>query len=152
MISSHPSSESRVLLLEGADRVLPLYPADLSAEAGKSAYQVGRADDDPGRWSAIDERGCDGSSRRSRRAYCGPDCDLRRRVCRRLRWDVYSPNEPVPCLDRAGRVMVEPDLTIPGHAEILVIAIWPISSHQTESPCPGVCSGGQCRKAGTPPI
>src|ERR1700704_5201715 len=34
-------SESRVLLLEGADRVLPLYPADLSAEAEKALIRLG---------------------------------------------------------------------------------------------------------------
>jgi len=43
-------------------------------------------------------------------------------------------------LDRAGRVMVEPDLTIPGHAEILVIGDLAISVTRLES-LAGRCSG-----------
>ena len=41
-------------------------------------------------------------------------------------------------LDRAGRVMVEPDLTIAGHPEILVIGDLANFSHQTGKPLPGV--------------
>ena len=41
-------------------------------------------------------------------------------------------------LDRAGRVIVEPDLTILGHPEILVIGDLASFSHQTGTPLPGV--------------
>jgi len=41
-------------------------------------------------------------------------------------------------LDRAGRVMVEPDLTIAGHPEIMVIGDLANFSHQTGKPLPGV--------------
>jgi len=41
-------------------------------------------------------------------------------------------------LDRAGRVMVQPDLTIPGHDDIFVIGDLANFSHQTGEPLPGV--------------
>jgi NADH dehydrogenase len=41
-------------------------------------------------------------------------------------------------LDRAGRVIVEPDLTVPGHPEIFVIGDLAHFSHQTGQPLPGV--------------
>jgi NADH dehydrogenase len=40
--------------------------------------------------------------------------------------------------DRAGRVIVEPDLSVRGHPEILVIGDLANYSHQTGSPLPGV--------------
>jgi NADH dehydrogenase len=42
-------------------------------------------------------------------------------------------------LDRFGRVLVEPDLTIPGHPEVLVIGDLAAFTHQTGKPLPGVC-------------
>ena len=41
-------------------------------------------------------------------------------------------------LDRAGRMVVEPDLTVPGHPEIFVIGDLAHFSHQTGQPLPGV--------------
>ena len=41
-------------------------------------------------------------------------------------------------IDKAGRVVVEPDLTVPGHPEIFVIGDLSNFSHQTGKPLPGV--------------
>jgi len=41
-------------------------------------------------------------------------------------------------LDRAGRVLVEPDLSIPGHPEAFVIGDMCAFLHQTGQPLPGV--------------
>jgi NADH dehydrogenase len=41
-------------------------------------------------------------------------------------------------LDRAGRVIVEPDLTVPGHPEIHVIGDLSSFTHQAGKPLPGV--------------
>jgi NADH dehydrogenase len=40
--------------------------------------------------------------------------------------------------DRAGRVIVDPDMTIPGHPDIFVIGDLSSFSHQTGKPLPGV--------------
>jgi NADH dehydrogenase len=49
--------------------------------------------------------------------------------------------------DRAGRVVVQPDLTVPGHPEIYVVGDLASYSHQTGKPLPGVAQvaiqGGQ---------
>jgi NADH dehydrogenase len=42
-------------------------------------------------------------------------------------------------LDRAGRVVVNEDLTIPGHPEIFVIGDMALFTHQTGQSLPGVC-------------
>jgi NADH dehydrogenase len=41
-------------------------------------------------------------------------------------------------LDRAGRVMVQPDLSLPGHPEVFVIGDLAHYAHQTGQPLPGV--------------
>jgi NADH dehydrogenase len=41
-------------------------------------------------------------------------------------------------LDRAGRVAVQPDLTVPGHPEVFVIGDLASFTHQTGKPLPGV--------------
>jgi NADH dehydrogenase len=41
-------------------------------------------------------------------------------------------------LDRAGRIQVEPDLTLPGHPEIFVLGDMATYPHQTGKPLPGV--------------
>jgi NADH:ubiquinone reductase (H+-translocating) len=41
-------------------------------------------------------------------------------------------------LDRAGRVPVEPDLSIPGHPEVFVIGDLSVFTHQTGRPLPGL--------------
>ena len=48
------------------------------------------------------------------------------------------PQEAGATLDRVGRVVVEPDLTVPGHPEIFVIGDLSNFSHQTGKPLPGV--------------
>ena len=42
-------------------------------------------------------------------------------------------------LDRVGRVRVEPDLTVPGHPEVMVIGDLAVLIDQSGNPLPGVC-------------
>lgn len=130
-------SEARVLLLEGADRVLPLYPADLSAEAEKSLIRLGVRTMTGRVVTAIDEEGV--TARHGDR--------VEHIAARTVIWAAGVQASPLgrvlaeragAVLDRSGRVMVAPDLTIPGHAEILVIGDLANFSHQTGKPLPGV--------------
>src|ERR1700721_2987900 len=50
---------------------------------------------------------------------------------------ILNQNAGAP-LDKASRVLVEPDLTVPGHPEIFVIGDLANFSHQTGQPLPGV--------------
>jgi NADH dehydrogenase len=50
---------------------------------------------------------------------------------------ILNQNAGAP-LDKASRVLVEPDMTVPGHPEIFVIGDLANFSHQTGQPLPGV--------------
>ena len=130
-------SESRILLLEGGDRVLPSYPADLSARAKESLIRLGVRPGTGAVVTAIDEAGV--TVRR--------DGQEERIATRTVLWAAGVAASPLgqilaerggAQLDRAGRVMVEPDLSVAGHPEILVVGDLANFSHQTGKPLPGV--------------
>ncbi len=109
----HIHSESaRILLLEGQDRVLPVYPPDLSEKARRQLEHLGVEVILNARVTEISER----------------EVKIGERVIptRTVLWGAGVQASPlakslaVP-LDRAGRVGVEPDLTIPGHKEVFVL-------------------------------
>jgi len=130
-------AESRILLLEGGGRVLPAYPADLSAQAEESLIRLGVRPMTGAVVTAIDETGV--TVRRGNQE--------ERIVTRTVLWAAGVAASPLgrmladrggAQLDRAGRVLVEPDLSIAGHPEILVIGDLANYSHQTGKPLPGV--------------
>ena len=57
--------------------------------------------------------------------------------------------------DRSGRVLVEPDLTVPGHPEIFVVGDAAVQPWKPGQPTPGVAQGGDparhVRGRGDPP-
>jgi NADH dehydrogenase len=129
--------ESRILLLEGGDRVLPAYPSDLSARAEESLIRLGVRPITGAIVTAIDEAGV--TVRRG--------AQEERIAARTVLWAAGVAASPLgrllaeqggAQLDRLGRVMIEPDLTIAGHPEILVIGDLANFSHQTGKPLPGV--------------
>lgn len=113
-------TRTRILLLEGGERILPAYPAELSAKAAASLARLGVTV----RVNALvsDIR---------------PHCfDIKRGqgsesiLCRTVIWAAGVEASPLGrelakaagmSTDRAGRVVIEPDLTIAGHPEIFVI-------------------------------
>lgn len=125
------TTASRVLLLEGTDRVLPGYPDDLSRKAQRQLERLGVEV----RTSAFVTH-IDGGEVR-----IGDDCIPARNVF----WAAGVSASPlghsldVP-LDPAGRVLVEPDLTVPGHREIFVIGDLAHAAHDGDM-VPGVAQG-----------
>ena len=122
-------SKARVILIEGASRLLAAYPPDLSESARKQLISLGVDVRTNARVTEISESG--------------------------VRWN----DEFIPCrvkiwaagntasfvgktliapVDRVGRVIVNDDLTIPGHPEVQVIGDLANFSHQTGEPLPGV--------------
>jgi NADH dehydrogenase len=103
---------SRVVLLEGADRVLPGYPPDLSHKAERQLRRLG-----------VEVRTT--AFVTSITADCvriGDETVPARNVF----WAAGVAASPLGAslgvpLDAAGRVLVEPDLSIPGHREVFVI-------------------------------
>ncbi len=107
----NPAS-ARIILLEGAPRVLPQYPEDLSEAAKRQLIGLGVEVHTGAQVTAIDAEG----------AVVGSE----RIPARTVIWAAGVAASPlarslgVP-LDRAGRVLVEQDLSVPGHPEIFVV-------------------------------
>jgi NADH dehydrogenase len=107
----NPSS-ARVILVEGRERVLPVYPSDLSASAEAQLRKLGVEVLTRAQVTNVTELA----------VTIGSDEIATRTVL----WGAGVQASPlarslnVP-LDRAGRVLVEPALTVPGHADVFVL-------------------------------
>jgi NADH:ubiquinone reductase (H+-translocating) len=130
-------SEARIILVEGADRVLPPYPPKLSEAARKMLVRLGVTV----RTGAIVTDIADGSVTIRERE------QTEKILARTVLWAAGVLSSPLgrslaesagATLDKAGRVVVEPDLSIAGHSEIFVIGDLANFSHQTGKPLPGV--------------
>lgn len=105
-------SSARVILVEGGDRLLPSYPAELSAKAQTQLERLGAE-------VRLNSRVEDIASRGVR---IGGDWLEARTVlwAAGVRASALLATLGVP-LDRQGRVLVEDDLAVPGHPEVLVL-------------------------------
>lgn len=131
------TSRARIVLMEGAERTLPSYPRDLSAKATRSLERLGV---DVRTGTLVTEI----SEREIRvRSPEGEDTI----PCRTALWAAGVRASPLGRtladragveLDRLGRVIVERDLSVPGHPEIFVIGDLAHFAHQTGEPLPGV--------------
>jgi NADH dehydrogenase len=110
------SRAARVALLEGGERVLPVFPPELSAKARAQLERLGVEVRTGARVTRVDEgvvQITEGEVTSTLEA-------------RTIMWAAGVAASPLGRtlgaeLDRAGRVKIEPDLTLPGHAEIAVI-------------------------------
>ncbi|HXJ34623.1 MAG TPA: NAD(P)/FAD-dependent oxidoreductase [Candidatus Eisenbacteria bacterium] len=104
--------DARVVLVEAADRVLGTFPPDLSEKATAQLVRLGVEVRVGTKVTEIDAGGvCLGSERVAARTVVWAAGVKASPLARSL---------GVP-LDRAGRVLVEPTLTLPGHPEVFVI-------------------------------
>jgi NADH dehydrogenase len=121
-------SEARILLLEGGPRVLPTYPPELSEKAVKQLQRLGVEVVTSAKVTAIDDGGVNVGEQR---------IDARTKI-----WAAGVMASPLARslgapLDRAGRVKVTPELTVPSHDEIFVIG--DLAAVETDGkPVPGV--------------
>jgi NADH dehydrogenase len=103
---------TRVVLVEGADRVLTAYPPDLSKKAQLQLERLGVTT-----WVGRMVTGVDAD---------GVSLGSERISARTVVWAAGVAASPLARslgtpLDRTGRVPVAPDLSVPGHPEIFVI-------------------------------
>jgi NADH dehydrogenase len=130
-------SEARIILVEGTGRVLPTYPEELSEAARKMLTRLGvivrtgAMVTDIAHGSVTLREG-DRTETISTRTILWAAGVLASPLGRILAAEVGAK------LDKAGRVIVEPDLTIAGHPEIFVIGDLANFSHQGGKPLPGV--------------
>jgi NADH:ubiquinone reductase (H+-translocating) len=120
---------ARTILLEAGPRVLASFPEDLSARAEESLAALG-----------VDVRtGTKVESIRPGAVVAGAQ-EIRAGT---VLWAAGVTASPLARslqapLDRAGRVLVEPDLSLRGHPEVFVIGDLAAFLHQTGQPLPGV--------------
>ncbi len=103
---------ARVILVEASTRVLPPYPPALSEKARRQLERLGVTVFLEKRITGVDAEGV--------------SMDDERLATKTVLWAAGVASSPLGrCLgaplDRAGRVQVEPDLSVPGHPEIFVV-------------------------------
>ncbi len=122
-------SEARVILIEGDSRLLAAYPPDLSESARKQLTDLG-----------VEVRT---NTRATNLTEAGVQIGDEFIPCRVKIWaagnnaSFVGKTLGVPA-DRAGRVIVNEDLTVPGHPEVQVIGDLANFTHQTGAPLPGI--------------
>ena len=132
---------ARIILLEAMDRILPQYPPDRSRSAQRQLEHLGVEVRTGTRVIHIDDRSArvttaDGSTHEipARTFLWGAGVAVTsfvRNVAAAL--DAET--------DRVGRVIVGPDLTVPGHPEIFVIGDAAVQPWKEGLPVPGVAQG-----------
>jgi NADH:quinone reductase (non-electrogenic) len=132
-------AQAQILLLEGAERILAIFPPNLSAQAAADLRRLGvtvrtRTLVTDVRDSAVTTRSGDSTETIQTST---------------ILWTAGVKSSPLGealaksadvALDRTGRVKVAPDLTIPGHPDIFVIGDLAHVTQQDGTPLPGLAS------------
>lgn len=133
------TTETKILLLEGMDRILPPYPPELSAKAEESLQKLGVAVQTKTLVTNIDDN----------IVTMKQGDNIEQIPARTILWAAGVKASPIGKvlaqktgveLDRVGRVMVEPDLSIAGYPDIFVIGDLANFAHQDGTPLPGIAS------------
>ncbi len=132
-------ADAEILLLDGTDRVLPTYPPALSVKAEASLTRLGVTVRTSGIVTDVQPHSV--TIRFGER-----DESI---LTHTVLWTAGVQASPLGRIlatatgaeaDRAGRVVVEPDLSLPGHPEIFVIGDLASFSHQARNPLPGLAA------------
>jgi len=121
--------KTRVILLEGGPRILPSFPESLAKVAQRNLGELGVEVHTGSIVTKIEPDGV-----------CVGDLRI---PARTVFWAAGNASSPlgkslgVP-IDRAGRVIVEPDLSIPGHPEVFVAGDMALVNRDGKGPVPGV--------------
>lgn len=130
-------SHARILLLEGTEHILNTYPPDLSVKAVRSLERIG----------VTVQTGAIVTDVQSDQVTVRRDGKTEVLRCGTVLWGAGVEASPLGRalaqqtgveLDRAGRVVVQSDLSLPGHPEIFVLGDLANFPHQTGKPLPGV--------------
>ena len=123
------SRDARVVLVEGLDRVLATFPTPLPTAAKEQLEDIGVEVRLESRVTGVDAVGVDLGSERIE---AGTILWAAGVTANDLGRALQAP------VDRGGRVLVEPDLSIPGHPEVFVVGDLMSYSHGLEAPLAGV--------------
>jgi NADH:ubiquinone reductase (H+-translocating) len=123
---------TRIVLVEGLDRVLPLYPPDLSAKARTQLERLGVEVRLNSRVTEITDR----SVRIGAEEIAAGNVFWAAGVAA----SSLGASLGVP-VDRAGRVLIEPDCSVPAHPEVFVVGDLAAAVQADGTPVPGVAQG-----------
>ncbi|KST64547.1 NAD(P)/FAD-dependent oxidoreductase [Mastigocoleus testarum] len=136
------TSEAQVLLLEGLDRILPPFAPELSAEAETSLKGLGVTVQTKTLVTNIED-----DIITLKQGNANKDDQFEQITAKTVLWaagvkasamgKVLADKTGVEC-DRAGRVIVEPNLSIKGYPNIFAIGDLGHFAHQSDRPLPGV--------------
>jgi NADH:ubiquinone reductase (H+-translocating) len=121
--------QSKIIVLEGGPRVLPVYPEDLSASAQRQLEQMG-----------VEVR----TNAMVTNIELGVVSIGKERIpAAVILWGAGVSASPLGKMlgvptDKAGRVIVQPDLSVPGHPEVLVAGDLVSVKRNNGQPVPGV--------------
>lgn len=137
-------ADARIILIEAIDRVLPQYPPDRSASARKQLERLGVTVRTSTRVTAIDEGSV--TVVPADDADAAPETIPTRTVlwCAGVLASSFARKVAEATgteMDRAGRVRVTDELTIPGHPEIFVVGDAAVEPWKPGRPAPGVAQG-----------
>jgi len=130
-------TQTRILLVEGGDQILPSYPSDLSAKAAAAVARLGVTIRTQTMVTQIDKH----------MVTLKQGEQVEQVQAGTILWAAGVQASPLGRvlaektgvgLDRSGRVMVNPDLTLPNYPDIFVIGDLAHFAHQTGQPLPGV--------------
>jgi NADH:ubiquinone reductase (H+-translocating) len=123
------TSRARIVLVEAGPTILPAFPDELRVAARKALERLGVEVHER---TAVTDITADGVQFGEERLAAGT-----------VLWAAGVAASPVVAsigapLDRAGRVLVNQDLSVPGHPEVFVVGDAAAFLHQTGKPLPGV--------------
>jgi NADH:ubiquinone reductase (H+-translocating) len=126
------TAATRIVLVEGLDRVLPLYPPELSE---KARLQLGRLGVEVRTDSRVTGITAEAVNIGDEVIAAGNVFWAAGVAASKLGAALGVP------IDRAGRVLVEPDCSVPGHPEIFVVGDLAATVTADGTPVPGVAQG-----------
>lgn len=130
-------SDARIILVQSGERILPMFAPDLSQKAAAALERLGVEVRTGLRVTDVQAKGVTVSSAAGEEYL----------PARTILWTAGVQASPLGRaladatdaeVDRGGRVIVEADLSVPGHPDIFVIGDLAHYAHQTGEPLPGV--------------
>lgn len=129
--------DAEILLLEGIDRVLPPYPPELSAKAEESLRKLGVTVVTKTMVTNITETAVTVKQGDQQKEIAARTVIWAAGVKASKLGEVIAKKTGVK-LDRAGKVIVEPDLSVEGYPNLFVVGDLANYPHQGDKPLPGV--------------
>lgn len=136
------TADARIILVEALDRILPTYPKDRSASARRQLERLGATVRTGTRVVGLDGRSV------SVEMAGGATEQIPARTVLWAAGILVSPfveavaKATAAPADRNGRILVGPDLTVPGHPEIFAVGDAAVQPWKKDRPVPGVAQGG----------